>query len=181
MHFPVNSPNDLQEPVGAALTHVGREIGFIPNLLAVMSEAPALMRAYLDLQRSFSSSSLTTVEQQIVLLAASVANQCTYCVPIHTATARQAGAPDEVIDAIRSRSALTDVKLEALRTLTSELVTGRGSVAEKTQSQFAKAGFGPQQALEVVLGVVVKTLSNYTNHLAEAPLDEALAPLAWTS
>jgi len=28
-------------------------------------------------------------------------------------------------------------------------------------------GFGPRQVMEVILGVSLKTLSNYTNHLTE--------------
>jgi alkylhydroperoxidase family enzyme len=46
-------------------------------------------------------------------------------------------------------------------------------------NDFLNAGFTPQQALEVVLGIGLKTLSNYTNHLADTPLDEAFAGRAW--
>ncbi|MBI3049978.1 MAG: hypothetical protein HYY76_16890 [Acidobacteria bacterium] len=46
---------------------------------------------------------------------------------------------------------------------------------------FAAGGYGPQQALEVVPGVGMKTLSNYTNHLAGTPLDEAFTGSAWTT
>jgi hypothetical protein len=33
--------------------------------------------------------------------------------------------------------------------------------------------------LEVLVGVTQKTLSNYANHLAETPLDDAFAKAAW--
>ncbi len=33
--------------------------------------------------------------------------------------------------------------------------------------------------LEVVLGIGMKTLSNYTNHLAETPLDAQFQPVTW--
>jgi hypothetical protein len=33
--------------------------------------------------------------------------------------------------------------------------------------------------LEVLVGVAMKTLSNYTNHIAETPLDEQLQAFAW--
>jgi hypothetical protein len=33
--------------------------------------------------------------------------------------------------------------------------------------------------LEVILGVAMKTISNYSNHIAETPLDEAFAGAAW--
>jgi len=40
---------------------------------------------------------------------------------------------------------------------------------------FTKAGFRKEQALEVVLAVAWKTLSNYVNHLVDTPIDEAFA------
>jgi len=32
----------------------------------------------------------------------------------------------------------------------------------------------------VILGLAQKTISNYTNHIAETPLDEPFQSLAWT-
>ena len=42
------------------------------------------------------------------------------------------------------------------------------------------AGYTRATALEVVLGVGLKTMSNYTNHVANTPLDEAFQPAAWS-
>lgn len=44
---------------------------------------------------------------------------------------------------------------------------------------FLDAGYNNQAILEVVLGVGLKTISNYTNHFAQTPLNEAFAPFAW--
>ncbi len=46
-------------------------------------------------------------------------------------------------------------------------------------SIFDKTSFSPQERQVVLLGVGMKTLSNYTNHLADTPLDEAFAHRAW--
>ena len=35
-------------------------------------------------------------------------------------------------------------------------------------------------SMEVLVGVTQKTLSNYTNHLAETPVDPAMKAHAWT-
>jgi len=45
---------------------------------------------------------------------------------------------------------------------------------------FLAAGHDKQQMLEVVLGIGMKTLSNYANHIARTPLDKAFAPAAWS-
>ena len=39
---------------------------------------------------------------------------------------------------------------------------------------FLDAGWGPQQVLEVVLGVSIKIMSNYTNAIVRVPLDAAV-------
>ena len=41
------------------------------------------------------------------------------------------------------------------------------------------AGFNREQILAVVLGIGLKTLSNYTNHLAATPLDDVISHRAW--
>ena len=44
---------------------------------------------------------------------------------------------------------------------------------------FFDAGYSDVQALEVILGLAVKTMSNYTNSVAGTPLDKAVQKLAW--
>jgi len=46
---------------------------------------------------------------------------------------------------------------------------------------FLEAGYAKEQILEVILGVSMKTLSNYVNHIAQTPLDTAFAGKAWAS
>jgi len=83
-----------------------------------------------------------------------------------------------VIDAIRAGEPIDDAKLEALRQLTQALVRGRGH-AEAEIAAFVEAGYEPSQVLEVLIGISLKTLSNYTNHIVETPLDDAFAARAW--
>ena len=45
--------------------------------------------------------------------------------------------------------------------------------------KFLAAGYEPAQVFEVLVGVAMKTLSNYSNHIADTPLDTQLQPLAW--
>jgi hypothetical protein len=43
-----------------------------------------------------------------------------------------------------------------------------------------KAGYTNQTILDVILGVAVKVMSNYTNHMAHTTLDEVIKPLEWS-
>jgi len=154
--------------------------GFVPNILKGMAEAPALLEGYMTLSGLFDQTSLSPVERQVVLLATSRDNECHYCMAAHSGVAKQAGMPDEVLEALRNDTEIPDAKLEALRSFTRIVVQKRGHVAESDIQALLKAGYSKQTVLEVILGVGMKTLSNYTNHILETPVDEPLKPMAWS-
>lgn len=176
IHTVETAPAAAKETLGA----VGKAYGFIPNLLAVMAEAPALLKAYTTVVGLFDQTSFNASERQVVLLTASYENGCEYCVSAHSAIARMQKVPDAVVGAIRDGRPIADAKLQALRAFTSTVVKSRGFPSEADTASFLAAGYTRTQILEVVLGVGVKTLSNYTTHVAETPLDQAFAPAAWS-
>jgi len=102
-------------------------------------------------------------------------------VAAHTAGLKSAGLADDQIEALREGRPLADNRLRALRALTTAIVDRRGRVSEVELQQFLNAGFTQEQVLEVLVGIAMKTLSNYTNHIAETPLDTQLQPFAWES
>ena len=76
---------------------------------------------------------------------------------------------------------LPDAKLEALRQFTTLVVSKRGWVDAQDLQAFTVAGYAPAQAMDVLVGVALKTLSNYTNHIAATPLDAAFQHRAWAT
>ncbi len=180
MSFPIHDVDSAPEAAKPILSGTKKSFGFIPNLLGTMAEAPALLSAYTTLTGIFDKSSFSPTERQIVLLSVSFENSCEYCVAAHSVIASMQHVPADVVEAIRADTPIADPKLEALRRFTRAVVASRGwPSAEQTQA-FLAAGYGPQQILEVVLGVGIKTLSNYTNHVASTPLDAAFAKAAWS-
>lgn len=180
MTYPVNTIDTAPEAARPILSAAQKGFGFVPNLLAVMSTAPALLEAYTTLARIFDNTSLNATERQIVLLAASRENGCAYCMAAHTAIAGMQKVPADVVNAIRDGDAIADAKIEALRRFASEVTRTRGWPTEPVTAAFLAAGYDQQQALEVIVGIGLKTLSNYTNHITETPLDAAFQPVAWT-
>ena len=176
-HTPETAPADARDLLEAAK----RQYGMVPNLYAKMAEAPALLRAYLQLSELFAQSSLNTTEQQVVLLTASRVNGCIYCMGAHSVLADMAGVATEVTDAIRGDQPIQEARLEALRQFTAALVENRGWLSDGDLDAFLDAGFSQSNVLDVVLGVGQKTLSNYTNHIAETELDSAFSHRAWRS
>lgn len=174
-HTEETAPEGSKEILG----HVKQKYGFIPNAFRVMAEAPAVAKSYVALAQLFGETSLTETERQIVLLATSFANGCDYCMAAHSTGAQVQKVPSDIIDALRNNTPIGDKKLEALRRFTFEVTEKRGYPSETILREFLASGYTQAQILEVVLGVSFKTLSNYTNHLAKTPLDEAFKKAEW--
>ena len=180
MNYTVHTPETAPEAARETLAGAKKAYGFLPNLLAVMAEAPALVKAYVTLSRIFEETSLTPSERQTVLLTVSYENDCDYCVAAHSVIAGMQKVPEETVQAIRDGQPIADRKLEAIRRFTAAVVNTRGWPTDADTRAFLGAGYTQSQVLEVVLGVGIKTLSNYTNHIAGTPLDVAFAKAAWS-
>lgn len=176
--FPIHSIESAPAASQPVLTGAKAAFGFVPNLLGMLAEAPAALQSYVAVSSAFQKSSLTSAEQQVVLLTVSVLNECRYCVAAHTMIAAGAKVPAEVVQALRAGGTIADPKLEALRRFTEAVVRQRGWAMDELAG-FLSAGYSRAQVLEVLAGVTQKTLSNYANHLAGTPLDAAFAPSAW--
>ena len=172
----IESAPDGSKPV---LEKAGKAMGFIPNLYGLLAESPATLEAYATLGGLFDSSSFNRTERQVVLLTASFENECGYCMAAHSTIAGMQRLPDEVVQALRDGVPLPDARLEALRDFTRRVVRERGRVSEADVRAFLDAGFERAQVLEVLLGVGMKTISNYANHVAKVPVDPAFQANAW--
>ena len=170
-------------PAGSASTLKAalKSFGLIPNLFAVLAESPSAVKAYLQLGQLMEESAFTPEEQQVIFLAVNVENGCAYCVAAHSFMAcNVAKASDDTINALRKASDLPDAKLNALTEFTRALVRKRGWVADSQERKdFLAAGYTQQHVLEVVLGVAMKTLANYVNHIADTPVDTVFVGEAW--
>ena len=162
------------------LEGIARTFGFVPNLFGVFAESPAALRGGLAIYEAFSRSSLSRVEQQIVMLAASEANDCSYCVAAHSTLAKRfVNVEAAVVDAVRARTPIANSRLEALAVFTRQVVEQRGWLAEIQVAAFLAAGYTAAQVLEVLLGVGMKTFNNYVDHVAHTPLNDQFKDETW--
>ena len=153
--------------------------GMIPGLHAVMAEAPGLLEAYQTVHELFVNSSFDKDELTVVWQTVNVENACHYCVPAHTGIAKNMGVDDAITDALRDQTPLPNARLEALRDFTLTLVRDRGNVSDEAVQAFLDAGFTKRNILEVILGYSQKVMSNYTNHLANTPVDKPFQKFEW--
>jgi uncharacterized peroxidase-related enzyme len=178
--FPLHTIDSAPQESRQKLEAVQSRMGFLPNLFANLAESPAALEAYLTLSEVLGKTALSAPEQQILLLSASVENGCEFCVAAHSAGARKAGASEAVVAAVRDGAQVPDSRLGALAAFTQAVVRERGWVGDEAIEPFLAAGFTRQNVLDVVLGVSLKTLSNYTNHITGTPLNAELSAFEWT-
>ncbi|MCB9896720.1 MAG: carboxymuconolactone decarboxylase family protein [Planctomycetes bacterium] len=178
---PVQSPKTAAAAAAPMLAAAEGKLGFVPNLFGVMANAPSLLEGYLALSSVFDKTSLSPTERQVVLLATSFENGCAYCMAAHTAIAGMQKVDAAVVEALRDGTPIAEPKLEALRGFTADVVRSRGWPSQAARERFLATGYTPVHALEVVLGVGMKTLSNYANHIVGTPLDAAFEAARWTT
>lgn len=179
--FTLHSPETAPEKSRPLLAASRKSFGRVPGLHAVMADAPALLEGYQQLHRLFSEeTSFDKDEITVVWQTINVEHACHYCVPAHTGIAKMMKVDNAISEALRNETPLPTPHLEALRTFTLQVVRQRGEVTDAQVQSFLDAGFTKRQILEVVLGVAQKVMSNYTNHLAQTPVDAPMKAFAWT-
>jgi uncharacterized peroxidase-related enzyme len=177
--FPVHTAATAPPASRAALVATEKSLGFLPNLFATMSGSPEALTGYLTLEAVLAKGSFTAAERQLVLIAASAANGCAYCVAAHSGAAASLQATPAAIAAARGGSRSSDVRTDALIAFTHAVTHRRGHVDSGELARFTGVGFTGAQAMEVAANVALKTISNYIDGLAHVALDEPLKPQRW--
>jgi uncharacterized peroxidase-related enzyme len=156
------------------LEKIQKGFGFIPNLMATFANSPTVLNGYMALDAIYEKGTFSPVERSLILLAASVVNECGYCTAAHSTVLKAfMKVPADVVAAVREGKALSDPKFDALVKYTREVVETRGHVSESTINHFLSAGYAAPQAMEVLVGVALKTISNYLDHINPTTIDDA--------
>src|SRR5262245_52227053 len=181
MEFTVHTKDSAPEGSREALGALEANVGFIPNLAATIAESPVAFRGFVGMQTALRGSKLTGVEREVVGLTVSHENESPYSMAAHSTFASAQGAPEAVVDALRSGDELPDERLEALHAFTRELLESRGHVSADDRDRLLEAGHSPEQLLEVIAQVAYTTMANLVANAAGTPVDVAFEPQAWTA
>ncbi|KAE9534649.1 carboxymuconolactone decarboxylase family protein [Ursidibacter maritimus] len=177
--FQIHTIETAPEAAKEALKAVQQNNGYIPNLIGVLANAPTALETYRTVGAINQRNSLTPTEREVVQITAAVTNGCGFCVAGHTAISiKQIKMPDELLQALRNTTEISDPKLNTLAKFTLAVINTKGKVGETLLNEFLAAGYTQQNALDVVLGVSLASLCNYANNLADTPINPELQPYA---
>lgn len=177
--FNIYTSQTAPAPSAAVLSGLEDQLGFVPNVFAVLGGSTPALAAFAALNQNFADSSLSALEREIVQTAVSVRNECGYCVAGHTAFTRLQALDEATVNAIRNVTKIEDPRHEALRRFTESLVETKGQVPEAALADFLAAGYGRDQVFEIIIGITAKMFSNLTSGVTGIPLDDAFAPFGW--
>lgn len=169
---PIQNPES--DETNLIFSQTQKEFKMIPNMYRVMANAPELLQTYIFGYKKFrENSDFTPAEQEVIFLVISYENGCDYCMAAHsTAADFQSNVPRSVTESIRNDTEISDVKMKALAQFTKEVLLSRGRPSAESTKEFISAGFSEKQILDIVLAIATKTISNYTNHLFDTPVDK---------
>ncbi len=180
--FSVHTIESAPENSKPQLEGSKKAYGFVPNLHAVMAESPALLEAYKTVSDIFDNkTNLSTTEQQIIAMTNNRLNGCTYCMAAHTSIMQAGKVSDDVITALRNGTPIDDPKLEALRVFAEKVNQKRGWLDDGDIEALLAAGYTKPTVFDVIVGTAYKVLSNYTNHVAQTPLDRGFSKNEWNA
>src|SRR5580693_6227698 len=91
-------PDDLRERIG----EIAGKSGFVPNIFRALGHRPAELRAFLDYHDALMerTEGLSKAERELVVVATSAANFCTYCIVAHGALLRIRSRDPQLADRV---------------------------------------------------------------------------------
>lgn len=163
------------------LENTKNAMGMIPNMYSTMANNPALLDAYTYSYKTFrQNAGFSSQEQEVIFLAISVENGCEYCMAAHSFVAdKMSNLPEEITNAIRNNTNISDTKLKALNGFTKQMLEKRGLPSQEDINAFLEAGYTENHILGVITALGIKTMSNYFNHVFNTPVDDAFKSRAW--
>lgn len=158
-------PEDLRGRVGA----IAEKSGFVPNVFRALARRPAELRAFLDYHDALMNSDdgLSKAERELVVVATSGANHCTYCVVAHGAILRIRTKDPEIADRVATNPWGVELtrRERAIVDLALLLATDSAALTEAELDEARRAGLTDDEIWDVGAITALFAMSNRLAHL----------------
>lgn len=170
-------PNQATGQAKALLDGVQAKLGMTPNLMKVLANSPAALKAYLDFSGALAGGELQPQLREQIALTVGTANQCEYCVSAHTAIGKGAGLSHNELVSARQASS-SNPKANAALTFARAVVAAKGNVTNNELQALQSAGYSAGEVVEIVAHIGLNIFTNYFNHVAQTEIDFPKVSLA---
>ena len=158
-------PEDLRARVGV----VAEKSGFVPNVFRALARRPAELRAFLDYHDALmdSDDGLSRAERELVVVATSGANHCTYCIVAHGAILRIRTKDPEIADRVASNPWGVELsrRERAIVDLALLIATESAALTEAELDDARAAGLSDEEIWDVGAITALFAMSNRLAHL----------------
>jgi uncharacterized peroxidase-related enzyme len=175
--FGVVEPDALPEDLRARIAAVAEKSGFVPNVFRALGHRPAELRAFLDYHDAVMErdSGLSKAERELVVVATSGANSCTYCVVAHGAILRIRAKDPQLADRVATNPWTVELseRERAIVDLALALAVDPSTFSADELDAARDAGLTDEEIWDVGAITALFALSNRIAHLtALRPNDE---------
>jgi uncharacterized peroxidase-related enzyme len=158
-------PEDLRERIGV----IAEKAGFVPNVFRALARRPAELRAFLDYHDALmdTDEGLSRAERELVVVATSGANHCTYCVVAHGAILRVRAKDPEIADRVASNPWGVELsrRERAIVDLALLIATDSAALTEAEVDEARMAGLTDDEIWDVGAITALFAMSNRLAHL----------------
>jgi uncharacterized peroxidase-related enzyme len=162
--FPVPSLAELPDDIVARIVAVQDRSGFVPNVFMALAHRPDEFRAFFAYHDAVMErdSGLTKAEREMIVVATSAANDCTYCVVAHGAILRVRAKDPLLADhvAVNFRKADISERQRAMLEFAQRLATLPGEVGERDRAALRDHGFDDEEIWDIGAVTALFSLSN---------------------
>lgn len=165
-------PADVRERIEA----VHDKAGFIPNVFLALAHRPAEFRAFFAYHDALMerSGGLSKAEREMIVVATSAANDCTYCIVSHGAILRIQARDPLLSDYLASnyRAAAVTTRQRAMLDFAMKLAQTPQTVEDDDLDTLRRAGFDDDDIWDIGAITALFALSNRLAHLTGMPPNE---------
>jgi uncharacterized peroxidase-related enzyme len=163
-------PADLRERIGA----IAEKSGFVPNIFRALGHRPAELRAFLDYHDALmerpgdeSGAGLSKAERELVVVATSGANHCTYCIVAHGAILRVRAKDPELADRVAANPWGVELspRERAIVDLALLVATDSAALTDAELDDARIAGLSEDEIWDVAAITALFAMSNRLAHL----------------
>ena len=162
---PADLPDDLRERIEA----IAEKSGFVPNVFRALAPRPAELRAFMDYHDALMerSDGLSKAERELVVVATSGANSCTYCVVAHGAILRVRTKDPEIADRVATNPWAVELspRERAIVDLALLIATDSAALTEAELDDARMAGLSDDEIWDVGAITALFAMSNRLAHL----------------
>jgi uncharacterized peroxidase-related enzyme len=168
--FAMTELEDLPEDLRDRISVIAQKSGFVPNIFRALGHRPAELRAFLDYHDALMerADGLSKAERELVVVATSGANHCTYCVVAHGAILRIRSRDPLLADqvAVNPWRAELDERRRAIVDLALALTRQPEKFGDSDIERAREAGLTDDEIWDVGAITALFAASNRLAHLA---------------